>query len=128
MFFWNKNRKIEELEREVIILRDRNDFLEVELTKMNNDLEEYDELDISYCKLSQEIEEIKEKNKFYQIRYANERNRSKGWKERYYKVKKEIKRLEDAKRELMKDKDACKKALKNKVHRDKKGRFAKKDN
>ena len=128
MFFWNKNRKIEELEREVIILRDRNDFLEVELTKMNNDLEKYDELDISYSKLSQEIEEIKEKNKFYQIRYANERNRSKGWKERYYNVKKEIKRLEDAKRELMKDKDACKKALKNKVHRDKKGRFAKKDN
>lgn len=128
MFFWNKNRKIEELEREVIILRDRNDFLEVELDKLNNDLEEYDELDISYCKLSQEIEEIKEKNKFYQIRYANERNRAKGWKERYYKVKKEIKRLEDAKRELMKDKDACKKALKNKVHRDKKGRFAKKDN
>ena len=128
MFFWNKNRKIEELEREVIILRDRNDFLEVELTKLNNDLEEYDELDISYCKLSQEIEEIKEKNKFYQIRYANERNRAKGWKERYYNVKKEIKRLEDAKRELMKDKDACKKALKNKVHRDKKGRFAKKDN
>ena len=128
MFFWNKNRKIEELEREVILLRDRNDFLEVELTKMNNDLEKYDELDISYCKLSQEIEEIKEKNKFYQIRYANERNRAKGWKERYYNVKKEIKRLEDAKRELMKDKDACKKALKNKVHRDKKGRFAKKDN
>lgn len=91
MFFWNKNRKIEELEREVILLRDRNDFLEVELTKMNNDLEKYDELDISYSKLSQEIEE-------------------------------------DAKRELMKDKDACKKALKNKVHRDKKGRFAKKDN
>jgi len=111
MFFWNKNRKIEELEREVILLRDRNDFLEVELTKMNNDLEE-----------------IKEKNKFYQIRYANERDRAKGWKERYYNVKKEIKRLEDAKRELMKDKDACKKALKNKVHRDKKGRFAKKDN
>lgn len=128
MFFWNKNRKIEELEREVILLRDRNDFLEVELTKMNNDLEEYNELDVSYSKLSQEIEEIKEKNKFYQIRYANKRNRSKGWKERYYKVKKEIKRLEDAKRELMKDKDACKKALKNKVHRDKKGRFAKKDN
>lgn len=128
MFFWNKNRKIEELEREVILLRDRNDFLEVELTKMNNDLEKYDELDISYCKLSQEIEEIKEKNKFYQIRYANERNRAKGWKERYHKVKKEIKRLEDAKRELMKDKDACKKALKNKVHRDKKGRFAKNDN